>query len=69
MSNGNELSELRAIRAIRAIRAAKNRRVWGRWATMRYLARHGVSVRLYQVAMACEAAERGEFVEIPRRTH
>lgn len=60
----NELSELRAVRAIRA---AKNRRAWGRWATMRYLARHGVSVRLYQVAVACESAERGEFVEEERR--
>ena len=66
MSNGNELSDLRAVRAIRA---AKNRHVWGRWATMRYLARHGVSVRLYQIAVACEAVERGDFVEVPRRTH
>ena len=60
MSNGNESSELRAVRAIRA---AKNRHVWGRWATMRYLARHGVSVRLYQIAVACEAVENGDFVE------
>lgn len=51
------------LRAVRAIRAAKNRRAWGRWATMRYLARHGVSVRLYQIAVACEAEERGDFVE------
>ena len=51
------------LRAVRAIRAAKNRRAWGRWATMRYLARHGVSVRLYQIAVACEAAECGDFVE------
>lgn len=58
-----ECSELRAVRAIRA---AKNRRVWGRWATMRYLARHGVSVRLYQIAVACEAVERGDFVEVRR---
>ena len=49
------------LRAVRAIRAAKNRRVWGRWATMRYLRRHGVSVRLYQIAVACEAVECGEF--------
>ena len=60
MMTMNEASELRAHRAIRA---AKNRRVWGRWATMRYLARLGVSVRLYQIAVACEAAERGDFVE------
>ena len=58
-----ERSELRAVRAIRA---AKNRRVWGRWATMRYLARHDVGVRLYQIAVACEAAERGDFVEEER---
>lgn len=51
------------LRAIRAIRAAKNRRAWGRWATMRYLARHDVSVRLYQIAVACEAVECGNFVE------
>ena len=63
--NESESSELRAVRAIRA---AKNRRAWGRWATMRYLARHGVSVRLYQIAVACESAEKGEFVEV-RRTH
>ena len=51
------------LRAVRAIRAAKNRHVWGRWATMRYLARHSVSVRLYQIAVACEAVECGDFVE------
>jgi len=60
MTTMNESSELRAVRAIRA---AKNRRVWGRWATMRYLARHGVSVRLYQIAVACEATANGEFLE------
>ena len=60
MNDTNESSELCAVRAIRA---AKNRRAWGRWATMRYLARHGVSVRLYQIAMACEAVECGDFVE------
>ena len=63
MTTMNEASELRAVRAIRA---AKNRRVWGRWATMRYLARHGVSVRLYKIAVACEAAECGDFVEDER---
>ena len=37
-----------------AIRAAKNRHIWGRDATMRYLQRRGVPVRLYQIAMALE---------------
>ena len=37
-----------------AVRAAKNRRAWGRDATMRYLAKRGVPVRLYQIAVALE---------------
>lgn len=37
-----------------AVRAARNRRIWGRWATMRYLAKRGVPMRLYQIAMALE---------------
>ena len=37
-----------------AVRAARNRRAWGRDATMRYLAKRGVPVRLYQIAMALE---------------
>ena len=41
-----------------AIRAAKNRRVWGRDATMRYLAKRGVPVRLYQIAVALEGEQR-----------
>ena len=40
--------------AAMAIRAAKNRRKWGRWATARYLARRGVPLRLYQIAVALE---------------
>ena len=40
--------------AVMAVRAARNRRVWGRWATMRYLARRGVPMRLYQIAVALE---------------
>ena len=40
--------------AAMAIRAARNRRVWGRWATARYLARRGVPMRLYQIAVALE---------------
>ena len=46
-----------------AVLAAKNRRVWGRDATMRYLRRRGVPVRLYQIALACEATANGEFLE------
>ena len=40
--------------AAMAVRAAKNRRAWGRDATMRYLRRRGVPVRLYQIAVALE---------------
>ena len=40
--------------AAMAVRAAKNRRVWGRWATARYLARRGVPLRLYQIAVVLE---------------
>ena len=46
-----------------AVRAARNRRAWGRDATMRYLAKRGVPVRLYQIAVACEATANGEFLE------
>ena len=46
-----------------AVRAAKNRRIWGRDATMRYLRRRGVPARLYQIAVACEATANGEFLE------
>ena len=49
--------------AAMAVRAAKNRRIWGRDATMRYLAKRGVPVRLYQIALACEATANGEFLE------
>ena len=41
-----------------AIRAAKNRRAWGRDATMRYLRRRGVPVRLYQIAMVLEGEQK-----------
>ena len=37
-----------------AVRAARNRRAWGRDATMRYLRRRGVPIKLYQIAMALE---------------
>ena len=40
--------------AAMAIRAARSRRMWGRWATARYLARRGVPLRLYQIAVALE---------------
>ena len=40
--------------AAMAILAARNRRVWGRWATARYLAKRGVPLRLYQIAVALE---------------
>ena len=44
--------------AAMAIRAAKNRRTWGRWATARYLARRGVPLRLYQIAVALEGEQK-----------
>ena len=37
-----------------AVRAARNRRVWGRDATMRYLRRRKIPIKLYQIAMALE---------------
>ena len=40
--------------AVMAIRAAKNRRTWGRWATAKYLAKRGVPLRLYQIAVVLE---------------
>ena len=40
--------------AAMAIRAARNRRTWGRWATAKYLAKRGVPLRLYQIAIALE---------------
>ena len=43
-----------SMQAAMAIRAARNRRAWGRWATARYLARRGVPLRLYQIAVALE---------------
>ena len=41
-----------------AVRAAKNRRIWGRDATMRYLRRRGVPMRLYQIAVALEGEQK-----------
>ena len=41
-----------------AVRAARNRHAWGRDATMRYLRRRGVPVRLYQIAMALEGEQK-----------
>jgi len=48
--------------AMCAIEAARNRRVWGRWATRRFLVKRGVPVRLYQIAVACEATANGKFL-------
>lgn len=42
--------------SVMAIRAARNRRIWGPWATARYLAKRGVPVGLYQIAVALERA-------------
>lgn len=39
-----------------AIRAAKSH--WGRWATSRYLANHGVPFALYRLAKQLEAMQR-----------
>lgn len=44
--------------AVMAVRAARNRRAWGRWATMRYLRRRGVPLRLYQIAVALEGEQK-----------
>lgn len=41
--------------AAMAIRAAKNRGRWGRWATARYLAKRGVPLGLYQIAVILES--------------
>ena len=44
--------------AMCAVEAAENRRGWGRDATIRYLARRGVPVRLYQIAVALEGEQK-----------
>lgn len=44
--------------AIAAIEAAECRHRWGRWATMRFLVKRGVPMRLYQLACVL----RGEAV-------
>lgn len=44
--------------AAMAVLAARNRRAWGRDATMRYLAKRGVPVRLYQIAIALEGEQK-----------
>lgn len=43
--------------AYHAIRAAKNLRVWGRYATRRYLEKNNVPMSLYTLARVLEAAE------------
>jgi hypothetical protein len=40
-----------------AIRAARSWRSWGRYATIRYLQRRGVPLRLYYLARQLEALE------------
>ena len=41
-----------------AIRAAKHRQQWGRLAARQYISKRGVSMRLYRIAVQCEAAQR-----------
>lgn len=41
-----------------AITAAQNHHKWGRWTTLRYLARRGVPLSLFTLARVLEAARR-----------
>lgn len=41
--------------AFHAIRAARNRHIWGRWATQAYCVNRGVPARLYTLARQLEA--------------
>ena len=41
-----------------AIRAAKMRRNVGRYASTQYAVKRGVTMRLYRIAVQCEAIER-----------
>ena len=43
--------------AAAAVEAAENRAHWGRFATLRFLARRQVPIRLYQLACALRAEE------------
>lgn len=64
MREGREMTTMTTMRTtVMAIRAARNRRIWGPWATMRYLAKRGVPVRLYQIAVALEATANGEILK------
>ena len=47
---GHEMTKI----AEYAIRAAKNFRIWGRWATLRYAEKRGVSKHLLGMAIALE---------------
>jgi hypothetical protein len=40
--------------AVAAVRAAKNEKLWGPFAAMRYAQRHGVPVRMYIRALVTE---------------
>ena len=42
-----------------AIRAAKNRHIWGRFATLQYVNRH-TTLRLYRIACQLEAMAKEE---------
>jgi hypothetical protein len=51
-----ELTQLNSLAYI-AIRAAKLRRTCGRYASVRYAVKRGVSMRLYRIACQCESAK------------
>lgn len=40
-----------------AIRAAKNRNIWGRYMTFKFLARRGVPTYLYSLALSLEGVQ------------
>lgn len=44
--------------AVIAARAARNRRSWGRWASMRYAVIRGVPLSIYTLACVLAEAER-----------
>ena len=47
-----------------AIRAAKNRKQWGRWATMRFIVNNKIPLGLYRLALQLQAMDKPE-PEIP----
>lgn len=38
------------------VRAVNNRELWGAWATMRYIQKRGIDIRLYRLARQLDAA-------------